>query len=184
MPPPCPSSGHHRNLLLNVIFLLVRLPLSFHLGRPPSLLIRHSSSYGRGVSTWTKLPIPPVKHGFRFSRAIVFVAVSGLIVLCTAFIFLPRRPPALSIVPFSSVEWKKGDPALRGKMAKQVCGLRLLRGRSQQEVLSILGEPDRRTDDRWDYRVDPGTKFVGGTWTSNLVVTYQNHAVANIELRD
>lgn len=125
-----------------------------------------------------------MSRGFRSSRAIVFVAVSGLIVLCTAFIFLPRRPPTLSIVPFSSVEWKKGDAALRGKMAKQVCGLRILRGRTQQEVLSILGEPDRRTEERWDYRVNTGAKFVGTTWTSNLVVSYQNHTVASIDLRD
>jgi hypothetical protein len=64
-------------------------------------------------------------------------------------------------------------------MAKQLCGIKLLRGRTQQEVVNLLGEPDRRAQDHWEYQVDTGT-----AWNHNLVVAYEGNRVVSLELRD
>jgi hypothetical protein len=69
-------------------------------------------------------------------------------------------------------------------MAKQVCGLKLLRGRTQREVISLLGEPDHRTEGRWEYRVETPAKPPSPAQSRNLVVLYDRNVVANVALFD
>ena len=54
---------------------------------------------------------------------------------------------------FDSLEWKSGDPSVRGAMAQDIMGIRLLEGKSNVEIESLLGKPDYRERDWYGYKV-------------------------------
>lgn len=60
--------------------------------------------------------------------------------------------------PFDSQQWKKGDAQTRGTMYFDLFVKRKLTGKSQAEVLDLLGEPDKKTTieglEVWLYRIE------------------------------
>jgi hypothetical protein len=49
---------------------------------------------------------------------------------------------------------------------------RLLEGKSEAEVLALLGKPDYRSFGAWVYRVDIGHTFGGKPWLYDLRVMF------------
>lgn len=79
----------------------------------------------------------------------------GVLILCF-FIScdLIREPRAFQERTFDSKLWREGDAQIRGEMSKDLrwkkseSGNYILDHKSRQEVLAILGEPDRKTRGR------------------------------------
>ena len=68
---------------------------------------------------------------------------------------------------FNSERWIRGDIRVRGRMVRDLRSTRLLEGKTEAEVISLLGEPDYRSELRpaWVYKVDIGHKFGSSPWT-------------------
>jgi hypothetical protein len=60
--------------------------------------------------------------------------------------------------PFDSQQWKAGDPQTRGTMYFDLFVKRKLTGKSPNEVLELLGPPDKKTSSEglevWLYRIE------------------------------
>ena len=60
--------------------------------------------------------------------------------------------------PFDSQQWKASDPQTRGTMYFELFVKRKLTGKSKDEVLELLGEPDKKTSSEglevWLYRIE------------------------------
>jgi len=67
--------------------------------------------------------------------------------------------------PFDSEKWRNGDRIDRGTMYSDLFMKRTLNGKSQDEVLQLLGKPDKKASvegrEVWLYKID-----VVGEWTS------------------
>ncbi len=48
----------------------------------------------------------------------------------------------------------------------------LLIGKSEKEVLAMLGPPDKELGREWGYTVDIGQDFVGSPWLYDLQVSF------------
>ena len=59
-------------------------------------------------------------------------------------------------LPFSSDDWKQGDPVLRGRMMWDLCNRERLAMLDRDEVVAKLGPPTRATEDGkyWIYYID------------------------------
>lgn len=84
------------------------------------------------------------------------------------FIWEPRERE----VTFSSELWLKGDTRDRGKMIQSLVSNRCLDGKAQLEVEKLLGKPDQRLDNEWEYELDMGTTFLGSVWKYRLVLEF------------
>ena len=67
--------------------------------------------------------------------------------------------------PFDSEKWRNGDRVDRGTMYADLFMKRTLNGKTQDEVLQLLGKPDKKASvegrEVWLYRLE-----VVGEWTS------------------
>ena len=67
--------------------------------------------------------------------------------------------------PFDSEKWRKGDRIDRGTMYFDLFEKRTLNGKTRDDVVRLLGEPDKKLSvegrEVWLYRID-----VIGEWTS------------------
>jgi hypothetical protein len=66
---------------------------------------------------------------------------------------------------FDSKKWKSGDIRTKGKMTDNLLNDSLLIGKTKDEILEMLGEPDQRTASRLHYTVDPGIEYMNESWT-------------------
>ncbi|MEX0813578.1 MAG: hypothetical protein WD048_15275 [Chitinophagales bacterium] len=58
----------------------------------------------------------------------------------------------------------------KGKMTANLLSDSLLIGKTKNEVLEMLGEPDQKTEVILHYTVDPGIEYMSGPWTYWLSV--------------
>jgi hypothetical protein len=62
--------------------------------------------------------------------------------------------------PFNSQQWRTGDAIERGRMVKAIDDRIFVDGNEREDVLKLLGEPDKKKTDVsgeiWFYRVDLG----------------------------
>lgn len=60
--------------------------------------------------------------------------------------------------PFSAAEWLAGDAVERGRMYGDLFGSRTLDGKSREEIVELLGEPEKKISvegrEVWLYRVE------------------------------
>jgi hypothetical protein len=60
--------------------------------------------------------------------------------------------------PFSSAEWLRGDTVERGRMYSDLFDSRAVDGKSKEEIVELLGEPEKKIAvegrEVWLYRVD------------------------------
>ena len=60
--------------------------------------------------------------------------------------------------PFSSADWLKGDTVERGRMYSDLYGSRAVDGKSKEEIVELLGEPEKKISvegrEVWLYRVE------------------------------
>lgn len=69
-------------------------------------------------------------------------------------------------------------------MVRELPGSPLLFGKDRSQVVELLGEPDFRSETKWDYKVDIGAKFSFHRWVYYLTLTFDSTKVTNIELHD
>ena len=60
-------------------------------------------------------------------------------------------------VPFNSQKWRDGDAQVRGTMFLDLFKKRIVNGKTKDEVLTLLGEPDKKPTvngaEIWQYKV-------------------------------
>src|SRR6266508_805569 len=102
------------------------------------------------------------KHNLRTA---VLNSLVALVLILSAGLACGLRKPWRDYKPrpFDSQEWRKGDRITRGTMYFDLFEKRTLNGKSKDEVLQLLGEPDKKTSSEglevWLYRID-----ITGEW--------------------
>ena len=80
--------------------------------------------------------------------------------------------------PFNSQEWLAGDSIERGRMMRDLSKSHILNGKSKEEVLKLLGEPDKKSEDGnkeiWQYQV----KFAGENPSNYFPVSFKDNKAA------
>lgn len=103
------------------------------------------------------------------------IIYTGLIVVMIAAMFYePTRD-------FSKEKWF-ADKSKRYEMRDNLVESELLKNKTKEEILDILGPPDIRTDsvNVWDYNL--GTSQAGFGWQfNNLIITFDNDRVTKVE---
>lgn len=72
---------------------------------------------------------------------------------------------------FSATEWRQGGLRQRGEMVKDLREQKILEGRTYEEVLNLLGPPDKESNgDILRYHVDIGRRIVWKVFPVILVI--------------
>lgn len=100
------------------------------------------------------------------------ISLHGLLI---AFLFIgcSDRNSDNSPIPFDSVQWKKGDRYLRGRMSHALIEDSLLINKTSGEVLQLLGEAELQDSTGFAYLVnlgDTGPFGWGGPWQFTFAV--------------
>jgi len=85
---------------------------------------------------------------------------------------------------FNKEKWF-ADKSKRYEMRDDLVESELLKNKTREEVLDILGPPDLRVDtvNFWDY--DLGTSGAGFGWQfNNLIITFDKDRVTKVEKRE
>ncbi|MEQ1764301.1 MAG: hypothetical protein ABL984_14315 [Pyrinomonadaceae bacterium] len=95
-------------------------------------------------------------------RAIIILSLVGMISAAGCSKFLHKKPwRDYSKLPFNEQQWKNGDTIERGRMRSDM--IDQIKGKTREEVIRMLGEPDKTTNvDGVDYLVYK-TEHVGRT---------------------
>lgn len=103
------------------------------------------------------------------------IVYTGLIgIMITAMFYEPTRD-------FNKEKWF-ADKSKRYEMRDDLVESELLKNKTKEEILSILGSPDVRADtvNIWNY--DLGTSQAGLGWQfNNLIITFDNDRVTKVE---
>ena len=75
---------------------------------------------------------------------------------------------------FDSSSWKLGDVRVRGEMVESLRSQSLLRDKTQDEVLELLGKPDVGIEGQLRYRVDVGRRVAWRTFLVSLFVEFDD----------
>jgi outer membrane protein assembly factor BamE (lipoprotein component of BamABCDE complex) len=80
--------------------------------------------------------------------------------------------------PFDAQKWREGDALERGTMFVDLFKQRKINGKTREEVLSILGEPDKKSTagdvEQWHYKVE----FAGENPMQYFPVTFDKNGKA------
>ena len=97
------------------------------------------------------------------------VVLAGVIVACVLagaaytslrdYSFRPRQ--------FDSIAWQSGDVRVRGQMSESLWTQSLLRDKTRDEVLALLGKPEEDHEGQLRYRLDVGRRI----WWRPFLVT-------------
>ena len=101
----------------------------------------------------------------RFNYFIIIFILFNLFVGCNA------NSKEGSEIPFVSSQWKSGDQRLRAQMANDLLQKNILSGKSESEILDILGSPDEKSPNRFTYFLE--TEFMG-PWRMFLNVDFKD----------
>jgi outer membrane protein assembly factor BamE (lipoprotein component of BamABCDE complex) len=82
--------------------------------------------------------------------------------------------------PFDAQKWQNADAQERGTMFVDLYKKRLVHGKSKEEVLAVLGEPDKKStgggSEIWHYKVE----FAGEEPVQYFPVTFDKNGRAGI----
>lgn len=82
--------------------------------------------------------------------------------------------------PFDSQKWRNGDALERGTMFVDLFSKRKIHGKNKEEVLALLGEPDKKSNagglEIWHYQVE----FAGENPAQYFPVSFDKNGKANI----
>lgn len=70
---------------------------------------------------------------------------------------------------FDSSVWRQGDVRVRGEMVESLRAQPLLREKTRDEILALLGKPDEDHDGQLRYRVDVGRRVA---WRPSMVTLF------------
>ncbi len=112
----------------------------------------------------------------------VFVLAAFLLVVA-AYTSLHDR--TFSPRQFDSLSWRQGDVRMRGEMTASLQRQALLRNKSRDEVLALLGKPDEDREYQLRYQVDVGRRIAWSRFCEILIVTLdEKHNVDRVERVD
>jgi len=98
-----------------------------------------------------------------------------VIVTLLAFSFISsacKKARPFMVKSFNSQEWKAGDAQTRGEMADDLENKHDINQKSQADVLSLLGEPDKKTKGGYIHR---GNQTDQETWVYRLQMPEGEH---------
>jgi hypothetical protein len=75
---------------------------------------------------------------------------------------------------FDSSTWKQGDVRVRGEMVESLCAQSLLRDKTRDDVLALLGKPDEDHAGQLRYRVDVGRRIAWRPFLVSLFVEFDD----------
>ena len=116
----------------------------------------------------------------RPKRVLLCVACGSIVFLVGAAVLLyfATSDPSFRRKPFAAKKWQEGNARDRGEMVEDLLAKDLLNGKSEEQVLALLGSADhgtRRTKD-FDlcYEVDVGMRFGFRPWWYVLCVCFDS----------
>ena len=81
-------------------------------------------------------------------------------------------------IPFNSQKWRDGDAQIRGTMFIDLFKKRIINGKTKDEILALLGEPDKKStvdgSELWHYKVE----FAGENPVQSFSVTFDKNGKA------
>ena len=112
------------------------------------------------------------------------VAILGLALL--AIFYSSSSDISFLKEEFHSKDWLTGDVRKRGQMVTSLLEKKILTGRTQTEVVALLGIPDNTYTNQISYKVDIGQQLGSGPWLYDLAIDFAetNGIVSNVGLKD
>jgi hypothetical protein len=113
-------------------------------------------------------------------------ALAGLAVAAVSILGLLSSSESATDGSFDPEKWREASIRERGRMVRDLeCSGRLV-GLSADEVVGLLGQPDRgQGTGALDYTVDIGQEFASAPWTYALHLSFGDDGrVRHVELRD
>jgi len=112
-------------------------------------------------------------------KIILWCAIVGALVVAVlgAVAYTACNDPFFRRRAFDEQQWRTGDARVRGTMVHDLMDRKLIDGKSRDELVALLGEPDRSYDEpvayvdsdrSIAYVVDIGDRFCGAPWTYRL----------------
>lgn len=109
----------------------------------------------------------------RASLLLLLISLGG----CAGFNRLGR---SYEPVPFNSQKWRDGDAQVRGTMFLDLFKKRIVNGKTKDEILALLGEPDKKTSvdgsEIWQYKIE----FAGENPAQTFSVTFDKNGKATM----
>jgi hypothetical protein len=105
----------------------------------------------------------PAHKGVRVAASVVVVCI------LVAAVYTSLRDYSFRQTRFDSSAWRAGDVRVRGQMAESLRTQSLLRDKTKDEVLALLGKPDEDHESQLQYRLDVGRRI---GWRPFLVTLF------------
>lgn len=123
----------------------------------------------------------------RRRKFLLVAAIGCLVSVAAAAILLFYRPVVEMLLAkkFDPSAWQVGSQIERGRMARDLVSSRMLLGRSREQVVGILGDPNERSSASMSYTVDIGHRFGLHPWTYRLCIEFKDDGtVETVYLHD
>jgi hypothetical protein len=127
-------------------------------------------------------------------KAIKIIVVTLLLLLLAVYITGFVIKYSCVDKTFESSKWKKANSEHRWQMYDDLLEKKILNGKTQKEVIEILGMPDSRqnetSDAYWEYDLEskgsmhPLLYFIEMGWFYEMRIYWKNGVVKDIELWD
>jgi hypothetical protein len=75
---------------------------------------------------------------------------------------------------FETSAWKQGAVRVRGEMVESLRGQSLLRDKTREDVLALLGKPDEDHEGLLRYRIDVGRRIAWRPFLVTLIVEFDD----------
>lgn len=124
---------------------------------------------GRAVNHLTKSPIN------------FLVGISLLLTMSLGCNLMHKKPwRNYDYIPFDQQKWRDGDDIERGRMRSDLAERKIIDGKTRQQILEILGEPDEKisknSEEIWLYDIE----VVGTKPQLQFPITFDKNGKASI----
>ncbi len=113
-------------------------------------------------------------------KSIVRASLFLLLILLGGCAGFNRIGRSYEQVPFNSQKWRDGDAQIRGTMFLDLFKKRIVNGKTKDEILTLLGEPDKKStvndSEIWQYRIE----FAGENPAQSFSVTFDKNGKASM----
>ena len=117
------------------------------------------------------------KNSKKFTAPISIFLLLVMLLGCSG---LNRLGRSYEQIPFDSQKWRESDAQVRGTMFIDLFKKRTVNGKTKDEVLAMLGEPDKKSTvnglEIWHYQVE----FAGENPTQYFPITFDKNGKATM----
>src|SRR5689334_22361339 len=111
---------------------------------------------------------PPKKNLVKIVAGVLAVFVVGFAA------YTSLRDYSFHQRQFEASAWNQGTVRVRGEMVESLRGQSLLREKTREEVLALLGKPDEDHEGLLRYRVDVGRRIAWRPFLVTLIVEFDD----------